>query len=190
VDQYTAFPFLRNLEHNWTEILAELESLLYKEAECGISLFQPWHEEDIYEGDWDVYGLYYKKKKLKENCERCPKTTALLETIPDLVTAGFSSLAPGTHIVPHHGQDNTILRCHLGLIVPKPLPDYDRRATGILTANTCALRVGSEMYYWEPGQTFMFDDTEEHEAFNFGDRTRFVLLVDVKKPKWWGGVTP
>jgi hypothetical protein len=27
----------------------------------------------------------------------------------------------------------------------------------------------------------VFDDTLEHEAWNWGDRTRFILLIDFKK---------
>ena len=50
-----------------------------------------------------------------------------------VTTAGFSRLAPGTHIKPHVGYTSEVLRCHLGLIVP---PD-------------CALRVGSETRRWE-----------------------------------------
>lgn len=45
----------------------------------------------------------------------------------------------------------------------------------------CGLRVGDIMYTWTPGKAFVFDDTEEHEAFNYGDRTRFILLIDFKK---------
>ena len=97
------------------------------------------------------------------------------------MTAGFSAMAPETHIRPHVGYSDDVLRCHLGLITPKPLPDYDRRATGIWTAKTCGLRVDDEFYYWEEGKAFVFDDTIQHEAWNWGDRTRFILLIDFKK---------
>ena len=45
----------------------------------------------------------------------------------------------------------------------------------------CGMRVGDIMYTWSSGKAFVFDDTEEHEAFNYGDRTRFILLIDFKK---------
>ena len=180
--QYIEFPFLRSLEDSWEDVLEELNNLLYNEAENQKNYFQPWHEVEIYEGQWDVYGLYAFGEKLEGNCKRCPKTTSLVESIPGMVTAGFSALSPETHIRPHVGYSNEVLRCHLGLITPKPLPDYDRRATGVLTAKTCGMRVGDDFYYWEPGKAFVFDDTIEHEAFNYGNRTRFILLVDFKKP--------
>ena len=181
MDQREQFPFLQTLEENWTDVLEELNNLLYAESEANISLFEPWHEKDIYEGDWDVYGLYAFGKKLKKNCDRCPKTTALVKSVPGMTTAGFSALAPNTHIKPHVGYTDEVLRCHLGLVVPDPLPDHDRRATCPLTSETCGLRVGNDIYRWEPGKAFVFDDTIEHEAWCFGNRTRFVLLIDFKK---------
>ena len=181
MDQYIEFPFLKSLEDSWEDVLEELNNLLYNESENQKAYFQPWHEVEIYEGQWDVYGLYAFGEKIESNCKRCPKTTTLVESIPGMVTAGFSALAPETHIRPHVGYSDKVLRCHLGLITPKPLPDYDRRATGVLTAKTCGMRVGDEFYYWEQGRGFVFDDTELHEAWNWGDRTRFILLIDFKK---------
>ena len=181
MDQYVEFPFLKSLEDSWEDVLEELNNLLYNEVENEKTYFQPWHEVEIYEGKWDVYGLYAFGEKLNGNCQHCPKTTSLVESIPGLMTAGFSAMAPETHIRPHVGYSDDVLRCHLGLITPKPLPDYDRRATGILTAKTCGLRVDDEFYYWEEGKAFVFDDTIQHEAWNWGDRTRFILLIDFKK---------
>lgn len=181
MNQYVKFPFLKSLEDSWEDVLEELNNLLFNEAENNKSYFQSWHEVEIYEGRWDVYGLYAFGEKLEGNCKRCPKTTSLVESIPGMVTAGFSALAPDTHIRPHVGYSDSVLRCHLGLITPKPCPDYDRRATGALTADTCGIRVGDEFYHWAPGKAFVFDDTLEHEAWNWGDRTRFILLIDFKK---------
>jgi beta-hydroxylase len=89
----------------------------------------------------------------------------LLERIPNLVTAGFSSLRPGTQIAPHTGYPDGVLRCHLGLIVPD---------------NDCGIRVGAEIRHWEVGKCLIFDDTLDHEAWNNSDRTRIILLLDFK----------
>jgi len=181
MNQYVQFPFLRSLEDGWEDVLEELNNLLYNEAENNRSYFQPWHEVNLYEGQWDIYGLYSSGKKLTSNCSRCPKTTTLIESIPGVINAGFSSLAPETHVRPHASHDKRILRCNLGLITPNPLPDYDRRATGILTAKTCGLRVEDDFHYWEPGKAFVFDETKENESWNWGERTRFILAIDFKK---------
>lgn len=89
--------------------------------------------------------------------------------VPGLTTAGFSRMAAGTHIKPHQGWVTTVYRAHLGLIVP----DGD-----------CALRVGSQIRPWREGESFVFDDTVDHEAWNCSASTRTVLLVDFLRPGW------
>ena len=103
-----------------------------------------------------------------------------MEQIPGLTTAGFSALAPDTYIKPHVGYTGEVLRCHLGLITPKRSSNGLSREHPMPLIN-CGMRVGDIMYTWSPGKAFVFDDTEEHEAFNYGDRTRFILLIDFKK---------
>jgi ornithine lipid ester-linked acyl 2-hydroxylase len=174
------YPFIQTLEDNWRSVLEELDNLLYNEAANEQSYFEPWPETDIYSGDWDVFGLYYMGQKLEKNCEFCPKTTALIESIPGVTTAGFSALAPETEIAPHVGYTDAVLRCHLGLIVPQPVEGHDSLLP------TCALQVENKIYTWTPGRAFVFDDTKLHSAWNYGDRTRFVLLLDFLK----GGTTP
>jgi beta-hydroxylase len=188
-DQSEQFPFLADLENNWAIVLSELNGLL-QDQDTTAPNFIPWHETYLYEGTWDVYGLFAFGKKIEENCEKCPNTTKLVESIPGLVTAGFSALAPNTHIRPHVGYTLDVLRSHLGLIIPKPLSDHDRRSAPDLIAGTCSLRVASTIYTWEPGKAFVFDDTIEHEAFNWGHSTRYILMVDFKKPDEVGGVAP
>jgi ornithine lipid ester-linked acyl 2-hydroxylase len=103
---------------------------------------------------------------IDKNCRLCPETTKLVETIPGLVTAGFSALAPGTHIAPHTGYPEGVLRCHLGLVIPED----------------CAIRVRDNTRSWQEGKYLVFDDTWEHEAWNKSDRTRVILLLDFKAP--------
>lgn len=150
------FPFTAQLEAYWETVLSELQQLRDEN-------FIPWPEKYLYNDQgWETFGLYAFGVRIRRNCNLCPGTTALLEQIPNLVSAGFSSLAPGTHIQPHTGYDDGVLRCHLGLIIPED----------------CAIRVGDETRAWAPGKTMVFDDTEEHEAWNRSDRTRVVLLLD------------
>ena len=169
------FPIIQTLEDNWKAVLEELDNLLYDEASNNKNYFEPWPETDIYTGTWDVFGLYYMGQKLEKNCSFCPKTTALIESIPGMTTAGFSALEPETEITPHIGYTDSVLRCHLGLIVPQPVEGRDTLLP------TCALQVEKEIYTWVPGRVFVFDDTKLHSAWNYGDRTRFVLLIDFLK---------
>jgi len=149
------FPFTRALTAGFPDVLAELEALLGEH-------FVAWPETDLYDAGWEVFGLYAFGRRLAHNCERCPRTAALVEAVPGMVTAGFSRLAPGTHIRPHVGYSTAVLRCHLGVVTPPG----------------CALRVGGETRAWRAGECLLFDDTAEHEAWNRGDAERVVLLLD------------
>jgi aspartyl/asparaginyl beta-hydroxylase (cupin superfamily) len=76
-------------------------------------------------------------------------------------------LRPGARIPAHTGLLNTRLICHLPLIVPEG----------------CGLRVGNETRPWVEGETLIFDDSIEHEAWNGSDRLRVVLLFDIWRPE-------
>jgi ornithine lipid ester-linked acyl 2-hydroxylase len=151
------FPFAALLETNWQTILGELQQIQDRD-------FIPWSEKYLYKDGWSIFGLYGYGLRIEKNCELCPETTKLVKQIPNLLTAGFSNLAPGTHIAPHTGYPDGVLRCHLGLIIP----------------DGCAIRIGEETRTWQAGKCLIFNDTIEHEAWNRGDRNRIILLLDFK----------
>ncbi len=171
----TQYPATSILENNWRVIRQELEALPQ-------STFVPWKETFLYTTGWNVFGLYAFGRRVEENCRACPRTAAIVEQIPGLVTAGFSSLKPNTHIQPHVGYvysysddgqlerqelNTQVLRCHLALIVPPAL-----------THLGCAIRVGDEIENWTEGKCLLFDDTIQHEAWNRTEGTRVVLIID------------
>lgn len=153
----SAFPTLYALELNWQDIQQELRQLQPVE-------FIPWSEKYLYKNGWTTFAFFAFGIPIDLNCQLCPKTTAILKRIPNLVNAAFSSLAPSTHITPHTGYPEGVLRCHLGLIVPE----------------NCGIRVGTHTRTWVEGKCLIFDDTFEHEAWNKSDHTRVVLLLDFK----------
>ncbi|WP_211463536.1 aspartyl/asparaginyl beta-hydroxylase domain-containing protein [Collimonas silvisoli] len=153
------FSFTQDLERHWQVVLDECLSLPGAE-------FDAWPEKSIYNRGWDVYGLVLMRQRIMENCIFCPRTVALLQAVPGLVTAGFSRLAPGTEITPHVGYTDQVLRLHLAL----------------RSSAQCGIRVGAEVRHWIPGECLIFDDTVEHEAWNRGHADRLVLLVDFAKP--------
>jgi aspartyl/asparaginyl beta-hydroxylase (cupin superfamily) len=155
----TNFGFISILESNWLLIKKELLQLNKNQ-------FISWQEKFLGGKGWDVFGLYAFGMPIHNNCKLCPETTRLIEMIPGVTVAGFSSLAPGTHIVPHVDYPEGILRCNLGLIAPEK----------------SALRVGNKTISWQEGKCLIFDYTTEHEAWNYGDTNRVVLLIDFKKP--------
>jgi aspartate beta-hydroxylase len=121
---------------------------------------------------WDAFFFYRHGKRYDDNCERCPITARMLDRMPcaridaHAPETLFSVLTPGSHILPHTGVTNLRAVAHLPLIIP---PD-------------CAIRVGDEQRTWEEGKAFVFDDTYEHEAWNFSEQTRVVLITDVWNP--------
>ena len=137
------FPFLAPLEAQWDVIHQELLALRG-------AYFIDWSERYLYKEGWTTFGLYAYGIAIGKNCALCPETTRLIEAIPNLMTAGFSSLAPGTHITPHTGYPEGVLRCHLGLVVSDEDPVV------------LALRCGGEVRTWQPGKCLVFDDTLEH----------------------------
>jgi aspartate beta-hydroxylase len=73
---------------------------------------------------------------------------------------------PGAHITAHCGPSNVSLTLHLGLSVP---PETE-------------IRVGDETRRWQEGKCLVLDDSFEHEVWNRGERTRFILLLEVWHP--------
>ena len=150
------FPFVEVLEANAGVVRDELDRLSTADP------FLPWPEKGLYDKGWDVFGFWWFGRRLPENCALCPRTAEIVERVPNLTSAGFSRLRAGTHIRPHVGYTDKVLRCHLGLVVPP----------------ACALRVGDETRRWEENRCLVFDDTLEHEAWNRSGEDRVVLLLD------------
>lgn len=123
--------------------------------------------------DWSTYHFFRHGKKIDENCERCPETAKIIESMDLTRIPGygpevmFSVLKPKTRIKAHHGPINGRLIVHLPLIVPE---------------DCGAIRVGPEKRTWQEGQCLIFDDAFEHEAWNESDQERVVLILDVWNP--------
>ncbi len=164
------FPWIAEIEANWTTIRDELESVL--EDREALPNFQDISKDQIEITDddrWKTFFLYGYGFEAKLGTEMCPRTAALMETIPGMTTAMFSILSPRKHILDHRGPYKGVLRYHLGLIVPRD-------------AQACRIRVGEDFRHWEQGESMIFDDTYNHEVWNDTDETRVVLFVDVLRP--------
>lgn len=118
--------------------------------------------------DWKTFVLFLYGEKMEKNCAACPKTTAIIESIPIIKTAWFSILEAGREIPPHYGPYNGVLRYHLGLYVPEP--------------DKCGIEVGNSIQHWEEGKSLLFDDTHLHWVWNHSDKKRVILFVDVVRP--------
>ncbi len=160
---------------HWQTIRDEMEAIRVRDAAIpALAEISPDHSGIAKGGDWKSFFLYGYGEKVAVNCARAPATTALLEAIPDLNTAFFSILAPGAHIPQHRGVTKGLVTWHLGLRVPQAAED-------------CRMRVDTEVVHWTEGESFLFDDTYEHEVWNDTPETRVILLVQVRRPMAWPG---
>jgi ornithine lipid ester-linked acyl 2-hydroxylase len=164
------FPWVAEIERNWTTIRDELLAVL--EDREALPNFQDISKDQIEITDddrWKTFFLYGYGFQAKLGVEMCPRTAALMRQIPGMTTAMFSILSPRKHILDHRGPYKGVLRYHLGLIVPRD-------------AEACRIRVGDDIRHWEEGKSLVFDDTYNHEVWNDTDETRVVLFVDVLRP--------
>jgi beta-hydroxylase len=106
--------------------------------------------------------------KFKRNRQFAPKTMAILDKYPEVISAYISVLGPLKMLNPHNGPWSGILRMHLGVVVPGK--------------DKCTLINGGETYCWEEGKTVLFDDTYEHVAINDTNELRAVLFLDIMRP--------
>jgi len=105
----------------------------------------------------------------KANCSLCPLTHEIISCSKNrIVSALFSVMEPGTHIKPHRGVFNGVLRYHLGIVVPD--------------SEDVFINIDNNKTYWHEGESFIFDDTLLHEAINNSAERRVVLIIDYIKP--------
>lgn len=136
--------------------------------------FKPWHEPQIYEGGWDAYGIFWAGREIDRRT-RAPLAKEVLSSWQSIVfNAGYSLMRPGANIKPHVGYTSDVLRLHLGVYAPVSDPAL------------VGLRVGGVIQGWVEGECVLFDDTQEHCAWNKSAQPRVVLLVDLLRPSGRG----
>lgn len=165
------YPSLRELDAAYPEIRAEVDDVLRHRDRL-----PAYHDLDPDQAtisnttpnEWKIYYLWAMGERAEPNASACPATTAALERIPHLFQAFFSILDAGKSVPAHEGPYCGYLRYHLGLIVPAQRPP--------------SLRVHDTHYTWREGESFMFDDSWDHEVINDSPGERVVLIVDVLRP--------
>ena len=169
------FPWTEHLEAEWRTIRAEADEVLRDRRSIPpVRELSPDHRKIAVDDRWRSFFLWGYGLRWQSNCERCPETSRLLEGVPDLLSAFFSVLLPGTHIPRHTGPTKTILTAHLGLRVPP-----NRQA--------CHMRIGDHDIAWEEGRLLIFDDMYPHEVWNDAKEDRIVLLLHIKRPQRFPG---
>jgi beta-hydroxylase len=124
---------------------------------------------------WKRFYLKWYDNPLPSAQTLCPKTVALVQSIPTVHGAMFALLPPGRRLVAHRDPYAGSLRYHLGLVTPN--------------ANTCKIFIDGKPYFWKDGEDVLFDETYIHYAENKGDVTRLILFCDVERPMTNGLMT-
>lgn len=164
-------------KYHFTQILRENFDVIKEEMIKTLSLSLGALNENTWAGErpgyltssfdptlaWKTYALKFWGINHMPNQQACPKLMKILDQFPFIVTAEFSMLEPGTHIQPHRGYTDKVLRSHLGLIVP---------------IGELGIKVGEETRKWEERDWLVFDDSIMHEAWNKTAERRIVLMVD------------
>jgi aspartate beta-hydroxylase len=175
------FAPLTALEESWRVIrdealaLGEADELDYTIASKPLrSVRRPWTllKRRAPPRAWTVYPFWHMGVDVEEVTRRCPRTSAVISSLPRLCVeypwgdALFSAQGPRSGLRPHCSVDNLRVRCHLGVRIPA--------GTGI--------RVGAQTRTWSEGRCLLFEDSYEHEVWNRSDERRIVLIVDFWHP--------
>ena len=162
------FPELKKLQDNWEMIRGEALALNEGGAIAAATGYNDIGFNSFFRTGWKRFHLYWYGKDLASAEASCPKTVALLKSIPTIKAAMFASLPPEATLVRHRDPYAGSLRYHLGLVTPNN-PD-------------CFIDVDGERYHWKDGEAVMFDETYIHYAANKTTHQRIVLFCDVERP--------
>mgnify|MGYP000459735610 CR=1 FL=1 len=162
------FEWVKTIENQSEEIKKELLDFLTKDKELW-----PYFDKNIVskKNSWKTIPFAAWNVKFRKNQKEAPKTTKLLRSIPNLVSASFNLLDADSDILPHFGDTDGIMRCHLGLIIPGSLPEV-------------GFEVNGEKKSWKEGAVLIFCDAHQHRAWNHSKKERYILLFDVIRPEF------
>jgi beta-hydroxylase len=162
------FPELRPLRDNW-EIIRDEATRLREDGHIKASAkYDDLAFNSFFKTGWKRFYLKWYGKSLPSAEQLCPETVALVDSIPSINAAMFTSLPPGSRLVRHRDPYAGSLRYHLGLVTPN--------------SDRCRILVDGEPYGWRDGEAVMFDETYLHFAENETDQPRVILFCDVARP--------
>ena len=169
------FPELERLRQNWQTIRDEGLKLFDEGHIRAAATYNDLGFNSFFRTGWKRFYLKWYDNPLPSAQPLCPKTVALVQSIPTIHGAMFAVLPPGGRLVAHRDPYAGSLRYHLGLVTPN--------------ADTCKIFIDGEPYYWKDGEDVLFDETFIHYAENKSDVTRLILFCDVERPMKVGLMT-
>lgn len=165
IDSY--FPLSHALRKNYRAVLKEAQQVMGRSVQ-----FDTFYESQNYlnkDKKWKTFVLKSFNNDLLENQKLCPLTTGLISRDRRIVSAMFSVLEPGKYIPPHQGVYRGIYKYHLGLDIP---------------LGDCWISVDGQRYHWGNGKDMIFDGSYTHSVRNNTDKTRIILLLELKREEY------
>ncbi len=160
------FPWVPALEAHYRTIVQEISGLVDGSEDMPPNLNPPYLSSP---DAWRNFYFFNFRWYNHRNCLKYPQTYAILQSIPNISFAGITVLEPHSKVLPHIGETNAIIRCHLGLQIPGQYMD-------------CGIEVGGEKRGYHQGQLLMFSDAHMHTTWNDTGERRFMLILDVIHP--------
>ena len=167
----STFPDLQLLADNWETIRDEALHLSSLQAIKAPELHNDIGFNSFFKYGWKRFYLKWYDARHPSAEALCPRTVALLNSIPGVKAAMFAELPPGGQLNAHRDPFAGSLRYHLGLATPND--------------DACYIEVDGIRHSWRDGQGVIFDETYVHEAYNRSDKNRIVLFCDVVRPLTW-----
>lgn len=164
-----SYPEMRPLAEQWQVIRDE--ALALQEHIKASANFDDAGFNSFFRRGWTRFYLKWYGASHPSAQQRCPRTVAILESIPIVKAAMFAQLPPGADLGRHRDPYAGSLRYHLGLVTPND----DR----------CFIAVDGIRYSWRDGEAVIFDETYIHWAANESDKNRIILFCDLERKMKW-----
>ena len=163
-----AFPDLEPLRQHWRDIRDEAAALLQSGGIAPSEGHRDIAFNTFFARGWRRFHLKWYGDALPSAEAHCPRTVALLRSIPTVRAALFAFLPAGGTLAKHRDPYAGSLRYHLGLITPN--------------SDDCRIFVDGQPYAWRDGEDVVFDETYIHSAYNRTATDRLILFCDVERP--------
>ncbi len=160
------------IREEYIQLAASANSAAIPYIESNASALDESWQPLIGSTNWSSFHLYKNDDKNSALIAQLPKTCSLLHQVPLLKTHDqprevlFSLLKGRQRIPPHYGLANTDMTVHLPLI----------------TCGEAGIKVAGEVYQWQEGKSFLFDDSFLHESWNNFTEPRVNLLFSAWHP--------
>ncbi len=164
----STIPELKTIEDNWHVFrdealaLAQMQQIKADQAHTDIGF------NSFFKYGWKRFYLKWYDAQHPSAEALCPRSVALLRSIPSVKAAMFAELPPGGKLNLHRDPYAGSIRYHLGLVTPND--------------DACYIEVDGERHSWRDGQGVIFDETYLHEAHNRTDKNRIILFCDIERP--------